>query len=79
MKVHCPICCAEIDGMRAYGAKARCCGKECYDEWTWRETLAIMGKTYYPRPPKDASMPAGLLHPENPNYSNARQQTEKKP
>ena len=50
MKVHCPICKAEIDGMKAYGREALCCDKECYEEWEWRRTLAIMGKPYKPRP-----------------------------
>lgn len=50
MAVHCPICCGHMDGMKGYGRNARCCDKECYEEWNWRETLAIMGKPYTPRP-----------------------------
>ncbi len=23
------------------------CGKECREEWNWRETLSILGKEYY--------------------------------
>ena len=47
MKVHCPICCVEMDGMKGYGREAKCCGRECYLEWQWREALAIMGKEYH--------------------------------
>lgn len=43
MRVHCPICKSEMDGMRGYGREARCCDAECYREWEWRRTLAIMG------------------------------------
>jgi len=50
MRVHCPICKSEIDGMRGYGREAKCCDKECYEEWEWRKTLAIMGKPYRPKP-----------------------------
>jgi hypothetical protein len=49
MKVHCPICKAEMDGMKGYGREARCCGKECYEEWEWRKTLAIMNRPYQPK------------------------------
>ena len=48
MKIHCAICCAEIDGMRCYSGN--CCDKECYQEYDWRKTLAIINKPYYPRP-----------------------------
>ncbi len=47
MKVHCPICQSEMDGMKAYGRESRCCGKDCHEEWEWRRTLAIMGKKYF--------------------------------
>jgi len=50
MKTCCPICMAEMEWMRGYGRDARCCGKECYREFEWRRTLAIMGKSYYPQP-----------------------------
>ena len=50
MKVHCPICKTEMNGMKGYGRNARCCDRECYEEWTWRETLAIMKKPYTARP-----------------------------
>jgi len=46
MEVHCPICRCEMDGMKGYGRKANCCGRECYQEWEWRRTLAIMGQPY---------------------------------
>lgn len=49
MAVFCPICRIEMDGMRGYGRTANCCDKECYDEWEWRKTLAILGKQYAPR------------------------------
>ena len=49
MLVHCPICRGEFDGMRGYGRADKCCCKQCYDEWEWRKTLAIMGKPYQPR------------------------------
>lgn len=50
MKVHCPICCCEMDGMKAYGRESHCCGPTCHNEWEWRRTLAIMGKPYKPDP-----------------------------
>lgn len=41
MKVHCPICMAEFDGMKGgCGRQARCCDRECWDEWEWRYTLS---------------------------------------
>ncbi len=49
MKVHCPICRAELDGMHGYGREAKCCDRECYEEWEWRQTLAVMGMPYTPR------------------------------
>lgn len=66
MKVHCPICKGEINGMTAYGRESRCCDKECHEEWEWRRAIAIMGKQYYPRkgsrwddrPAEDASCQA---------------------
>lgn len=59
MKVHCPICRREFDGMRAYGRESHCCSKECHDECEWRRTLAIMGKRYEPQPQnKDAVEPS---------------------
>jgi len=50
MKVHCPICKTEMNGMRGYGREAKCCDQECYQEWEWRKTLAILGKPYKPNP-----------------------------
>ena len=52
MKVYCPICKSEMDGMRHYGRDSHCCGKDCHEEWEWRNTLAILGKEYYPDPKK---------------------------
>jgi hypothetical protein len=49
MKVHCPICKGEFDGMKCYGREARCCDRECYDEWQWRYALSVTGKPYTPR------------------------------
>jgi len=49
MKVYCPICKAEMNGMNGYGRMANCCDKNCYDEWEWRKTLAICGKPYKSR------------------------------
>lgn len=50
MKVHCPICKREFDGMRAYGRDWKCCCKECHDEVEWRRTLAIVNKPYEAMP-----------------------------
>jgi len=33
----------------SYGKDKCCCSKECYEEWEWRKTLAILGKPYRPR------------------------------
>lgn len=49
MKVHCPICMGEMDGMRFYGRESRCCDRECHEEWEWRRSLAIVNKPYTPR------------------------------
>lgn len=46
MLVYCPICKQQMDGMLSYGREAHCCGKDCYEEWEWRRTLAILGKDY---------------------------------
>ena len=48
MKVFCPICCSEMNGMNAYGRESHCCGKSCHDEWEWRRSLAVMGERYRP-------------------------------
>ncbi len=50
MQVYCPICRVEMDGMRAYGREAHCCSKQCADEWVWRQSLAVIGRAYSPRP-----------------------------
>lgn len=50
MKVHCPICRNEMDGLQSYGREAKCCCRECHDEWEWRKTLAIMGQSYRQKP-----------------------------
>lgn len=55
MKVHCPICRNEMDGMKGYGRNANCCCRQCYEEWEWRKTLAIMGKQYHQKPIPDVS------------------------
>jgi hypothetical protein len=52
---YCPICKKEMDYWSgAYGRTQRCCSKDCYEEFEWRNTLAIRGREYYPRksPPK---------------------------
>jgi hypothetical protein len=46
MKIYCPICRGEYDGMRPYG---KCCCKKCNDEYEWRKTLAICGEEYRPQ------------------------------
>lgn len=52
MKVHCPICRCEFDGMKPYGRRG-CCSKDCNREWQWRETLAIMNEQYKPDPTRE--------------------------
>ena len=57
-EVHCCICRAAMDWMKRYGRTGCCCCRECYREFQWRETLSIMGKSYYPDPdgaPKPAT------------------------
>lgn len=58
MKVYCPICREPFNGMEGYGRidATRCCNKECYQEWEWRKTLAILGKEYYPDPRKEQNV-----------------------
>ena len=53
MKTYCSICRGDMDGMKRYGKEAHCCSKECFDEWKWRETLAIMGRQYKPKPKEE--------------------------
>lgn len=55
MKVHCPICQSEFDGMKPYGREAACCCKECYQEWNWRRSLAICNQSYHPDPTRLAT------------------------
>jgi hypothetical protein len=43
--VYCPICRNLFDWMRGYGRDCRCCCKECHDDFEWRRTHAILGKT----------------------------------
>ena len=62
MRVYCPICRQEMDGMKPYGSKSNCCGKKCNDEWMWRETLAILGKP--PRPQETIQEAAARLDKE---------------
>jgi hypothetical protein len=50
--VKCCVCGNDMDWMTRYGRVASCCSKECYDEFEWRQTLAIMKKPYKPRPQK---------------------------
>lgn len=50
MKVHCPICKSECDGMKTVGRESHCCDRECHREWEWRRALAIMGEQWYPQP-----------------------------
>jgi hypothetical protein len=52
MKVYCPICRAECDGMRTIGQQSHTCSMECHNEWEWRKTLATLNKVYYPRKEK---------------------------
>lgn len=49
MKVYCPICKVECNGMKTYGKESHTCSKECHEEWEWRKTLAILNKEYYPK------------------------------
>lgn len=47
MKVYCPICRIEMDGMRTYG-ESNTCGRDCHREWGWRRALAICNESYRP-------------------------------
>jgi len=49
-EVHCQICGRLQVVAIANGSydKARTCGKRCWEEWKWRETLSIMGSAYKP-------------------------------
>lgn len=33
---------------------AMTCSTECVREFRWRETLSILGKEYYPKPPENS-------------------------
>lgn len=48
LEVFCCICKQTFDGMRHYGRDAMCCSKQCWEEYEWRRTLAILGKPYRP-------------------------------
>lgn len=50
-QVHCNICGKPFE-TQFMPYDGRFCGQECCDEYNWRKTLAIMGKTYYPRDSK---------------------------
>ena len=44
-------------------SKSRTCGKECHDEWTWKEILSMLGKEYYPQLEKPVdSVGPGLIY-----------------
>jgi len=47
---YCAICCCKMDGMHNYGKESMCCSRKCFQEFEWRKTLAILGKTYEPQP-----------------------------
>jgi hypothetical protein len=36
---------------RVKGRAFKCCSMQCLIEMEWRETLSILGKEYYPKPP----------------------------
>lgn len=49
LTVLCPICGRDMNWLEGYGRPARCCGRDCYDEFEWRYALAIVGKSYRPK------------------------------
>lgn len=55
-KGYCRVCGTEmlwnVDHSIPY-AHLGVCGKECCQEYHWRETLSICGKDYYPDPRKE--------------------------
>ncbi len=59
----CPICGGLMDWMKRYGRECGCCGSECYREFEWRRTLAVIGKDYYPDPRK-----SGLVDGRNADW-----------
>lgn len=40
----------EYHGIKIMGSKFKVCSRVCLREISWRETLSIMGKEYYPDP-----------------------------
>jgi hypothetical protein len=50
-KVFCPACGAEHESTLAMNhTYSLCCGQRCFDEFSWRYTLSVLGKAYYPKP-----------------------------
>ncbi len=48
-KMFCTICGSEYGWTCNHGfSESRACSRECHEEWKWRETLSIMGNSYYP-------------------------------
>lgn len=55
-KGYCRVCGAEMlwnVGSSIPYSGLGVCGKECCQEYHWRETLSILGKEYYPDPKGD--------------------------
>lgn len=51
-------CCGKEMSTSCHGAMGRSwrvCSLECVREMGWRETLSILGKEYYPKPPESES------------------------
>lgn len=54
-KMYCTICGSEYAWTCNHGwERSRACSRECHKEWDWREALSLLGKSYYPRPSKQA-------------------------
>jgi hypothetical protein len=50
-QLFCTVCGCRYQWSPNHGfSKSRACCRECHEEFQRRETLAIMGKAYYPRP-----------------------------
>jgi hypothetical protein len=61
IEMHCSVCGRKYPWTVNFGySKSRTCGRECNEEFNWREYLSTMGLEYYEKPKTGDECPATL-------------------